>query len=472
MSDIDNEVPSCRSGCVTPPLTPPLSPTKTVSTEGWFSPRTPGSPRKTRSCLFTREIDTDVESFFFSPPASPTKSKSTIEHCALTIPKIFHAVNEPTPSEFDHDSPAKHHVPVIPSRLNAFLPPTIARIHSPLTTNTYECSHEDPCLLPAAISNVSSVNERLPMTRKSSHRSFSDSLATIPVTTPLPTQSCPDTITRDAERLVSLSSNVTNVGEDNPSPTRLRPFPLRCASSPLRSSQRAARGGALQSTRRGQACTLDRYIASRRPPTVTRESFELNNLAKRLENAQFSRGGRPGADPFSRRLRRSGRLDDELQNLREAHSLIIGRTSAQRRNATLAYRRNSSISDIRQISAGAVWNVGGSSAVSDTVIGVSTGSGGMLGSGTNAPLYKSSFLNRADPEAELEAYEHRLALALDCDQTDRILQYSPSSSGYRNERHGGTTPYAKHTWRDGAWIKDGFVPCLFNAVPRHICSSC
>jgi hypothetical protein len=140
--------------------------------------------------------------------------------------------------------------------------------------------------------------------------------------------------------------------------------------------------------------------------------------------------------------------------------MIVRRASAHRRNPALSYRRNSFTGDTRQISAGAVWNVGGPSAVSDTVIGVSNGRGGMLGSGTNAPLYTSSFLNRADPEAELEAYERRLALALDVDQADRILQHSPVPPA-QNANHGGALLHVKHTWRDGAWVKDGVISRLF-----------
>jgi hypothetical protein len=79
----------------------------------------------------------------------------------------------------------------------------------------------------------------------------------------------------------------------------------------------------------------------------------------------------------------------------------------------------------------------------------------MLGSGTNAPLYKSAFLNRADPEAQLEVYERRLALALDVDQTDRILAHSSSPSPQRMFQNDAGTSQADHVWRDGAWIKDG-----------------
>lgn len=98
--------------------------------------------------------------------------------------------------------------------------------------------------------------------------------------------------------------------------------------------------------------------------------------------------------------------------------------------------------------------------MSDTVIAVSTGRNGVLGTGTNAPLYTSTFLNRADPEAELAAYERRLALALDVDQTDRILQHSPLLSAVCKPMQSDMAKHAKPAWRDGAWIKDGVISSL------------
>lgn len=150
--------------------------------------------------------------------------------------------------------------------------------------------------------------------------------------------------------------------------------------------------------------------------------------------------------------------------------MIIGRAGAHRRNAAIAYRRSSFTVGTRQISTGAVWNVGGPSAVSDTVVGVSTGRGGMLGTGTSAPLYTSSFLDRADPEAELEAYEQRLALALGVDQRSRVLQHSPALDS-RIEIDTCTPSPGKHRWRDNAWIKDDvssrwfFTVCNYPQVP-------
>jgi hypothetical protein len=105
--------------------------------------------------------------------------------------------------------------------------------------------------------------------------------------------------------------------------------------------------------------------------------------------------------------------------------------------------------------------------VSDTVVGVSTGRGGMLGSGTNAPLYTSTFLNRADPEAELEAYERRLALALDVDQTNRILCHSPTPSIFHSGKQSGSLSELKHSWRDGAWFRINVTSGLFLSAPEH-----
>jgi hypothetical protein len=246
----------------------------------------------------------------------------------------------------------------------------------------------------------------------------------------------------------------------------------RSVSSPLRSSQWATRGGLLQSPRRGQACAPDRYIAARRPPAITRESYELNKPTERREATHANHGSQSNSDPFSQRLRRSGRLNDELRALREAHSLLMGRASALRRNVNLAYRHNPNASGFRQISAGTVWNVGGPSAVSDTVVAVSTGRGGMLGTGTNAPLYTSTFLNSADPEAELEAYERRLALALGVDQTDRVLQHSSPPPTIPNATHHDMAVHTKHNWRDSAWIKDGVTSRLSTYNRKHLGTSC
>ncbi|KAF2839684.1 WD40 repeat-like protein, partial [Patellaria atrata CBS 101060] len=116
---------------------------------------------------------------------------------------------------------------------------------------------------------------------------------------------------------------------------------------------------------------------------------------------------------------------------------------------------------IRRVSVGAVWNVGGSSIVSDSSIAVPDGRGGMIGSGTNAPLYKSAFLDQIDPDSQGETFERRLALALDLDRTERILG-SVLSKNAENHNDGNRLGdfYTNTTWKDNQWVKEGSVSFL------------
>ncbi|KAK2871972.1 hypothetical protein FQN49_002669 [Arthroderma sp. PD_2] len=59
---------------------------------------------------------------------------------------------------------------------------------------------------------------------------------------------------------------------------------------------------------------------------------------------------------------------------------------------------------------------------------VSDGHGGLLGSGTVAPLYIANFLARETPAQKELAYESRLAFALDVDQAARVLDLSAPQS--------------------------------------------
>ena len=426
--------------------TPPLSPTKTISTEGWSSPRTPGSPRKSRSCLLFRNIDHELENPFFTPPPSPTKARFAAQLGNLSIPEALPpATCEPISPTLTDDSPVKRLVPLLefptprrPSNLarslNRSLPIAIDRPEPAASLRI-----PSPCSRTERSSD--SICKRRKRNQRSSSENSIDALVARYATPP----------TTPAQARDDIESP-----EAFDSPTELRQT-TRSSSSPLRPSQWVARGGLLASPRKSQTSTPDRFIHCRRPPAVTRDSFELN---KPNEREQISRRGhRAGGDPFSRQVRRSDRLNAELRVLREAHTVIAGRSTRSARSPNLGLRSSSLVMAARQISAGAVWNVGGPSAVSDTVAAISTGNGGMLGSGTNAPLYTSTFLNRADPEAEFEAYEKRLALALEVDQTERVLHHSSLPSSRPGSRQQNTPPQKPHVWRDGAWVQDSAKPC-------------
>lgn len=434
--------------------TPPLSPTKTISTEGWSSPRTPGSPRKSRSCLFFQTVDHEVKNPFFTPPPTPTKLRFAAQLGQLSIPEVLLlTTSDPILPILTDDSPTKRHVPLfhpvsaqqsskLARSLNRSLPTSIDRPESSLP----------PCV--ASSRSTRELSSRSThKKRRRSQRSYSDGSIDALVTKYATTRTTPVQASADIERDVLQTHNASDSLPD------LRRLPTRSSSSPLRPSQWVSRGGLLASPRKSQTSTPDRFIHCRRPPAVTRESFELN---KPSEREQISRQGhRAGGDPFSRRVRRSDRRNAELRELREAHTVIAGRSTGSVRSPNLALRSSSLILTVRHISAGAVWNVGGRSAVSDTVAAISTGNGGMLGSGTVAPLYTSTFLSRADPEAELEAYERRLALALEVDQTERVLFHSPLPSSRPSSKQ---SPHRLHVWKDGAWAQDGVKSCSFRGL--------
>ena len=453
MNDTDDEASPSKSGY----LTPPLSPTKTASTEDWTSPRTPASPRKSRSCLFFRDVDSAITPpHLTSPSFSPVKSKLISHLEALSVPDLVPTNHESIPTQSSHSAPATQEEEASNGQSLSYHSSVLARFH---TRSSPIALDGETSLSTARIHDPNPLwNVPPPSKRRCSNISSSGSISETPdpIPSPLPSPINP-VVTDESPDLPQLHYTIASA-EDIPWLDNLHRFPIRCATSPLRPSQWVARGGLLALPRQSQTSTPDRFIAVRRPLAVARDSFELSNPMERRNKEQtISQGARMGPDAFSRRLRRSGRINNELRGLREANSAISSRANAYRRNTN--FRHRSVTLSARQISSGAVWNVGGPSAVSDTVVGVSTGRGRMLGSGTNAPLYKSAFLNRADPEAELEAYETRLALALDVDQTDRIFQHS-SPPTLQSTPHYGHASQATHAWRDGAWVNNGDNACL------------
>lgn len=450
----DDELTSSESGF----HTPPLSPTKTISTEGWSSPRTPRSPRKSRSCLFFRDVDHDFEDPLLSPPSSPTKLWYASQLGAFSIPEVLSPTGHPTAPDLTDESLVKRDV--LPfDRLSSCPSLKVARSSNRSLPDTFEHSKvATPFVVPSLDSPKPLTTHYLPKKQRRSQRSSYDSSIGALVAKYATPPTTPAGLGLDIK-------HVTGQPTDGPdSPTKIFRLPMRCASSPLRPSQWASRGGLLSPPRKSQTSTPDRFIHCRRSPAAERESFELSKPIERGEI--FQHGHRVSGDPFSRRVRRSDRLNAELRGLREAHALTTRRPGGNVRNPNLRLRTSSLMPAARQISAGAIWNVGGPSAVSDTVAAISTGNGGMLGSRTTAPLYTSTFLSRADPEAELEAYERRLALALEVNQTDRILQHSPFLYSRPGARHNESSAHRPHSWRDGKWTQDGIKPCSFCGRPN------
>jgi meiosis-specific APC/C activator protein AMA1 len=99
---------------------------------------------------------------------------------------------------------------------------------------------------------------------------------------------------------------------------------------------------------------------------------------------------------------------------------------------------------------GTVWRVGGLAPVS----GVPDGRGGLLGSGTNAPLYTTTFTIRPKAEESMDRHESRLAAALDIDRVSRVLECRELSP-LKAATVGRHYEVAKTIWGGTQWIMGG-----------------
>lgn len=88
--------------------------------------------------------------------------------------------------------------------------------------------------------------------------------------------------------------------------------------------------------------------------------------------------------------------------------------------------------------------------------GITSATGGLIASGTTAPLHTASFLDQDTDADQTVGHERRLALALDIDQASRIL--------LQTSQPGETMPDLaqkprRFDWRDSSWTRDTTGPC-------------
>lgn len=207
----------------------------------------------------------------------------------------------------------------------------------------------------------------------------------------------------------------------------------------------------------------DRYIADRDASQSQFETFRLSKSPHKLSvNEKLLRQKSATPDPFapSRPARAQARElpSVDARNGNRVRPLGISGTNV------LGVPRDGPGIESRAASIGAVWNVGGNTAATSPgpVQGIPDGRGGMLGSGTNAPMYTSNFLEGRLTEQDHDCFEGRLAAALDIDQTRRIFNSSQSPEyGRRASSNPQSTkqnlPYreSRTQWKDGEWIREG-----------------
>ncbi|KAJ5720767.1 uncharacterized protein N7483_008701 [Penicillium malachiteum] len=110
---------------------------------------------------------------------------------------------------------------------------------------------------------------------------------------------------------------------------------------------------------------------------------------------------------------------------------------------------------LRQVSSGAVWGVGGTSAMlGDSAVTTVNGAPSFVGRASSAPTFMAKFLPRKSKVDDQNRHESRIALALDIDPTSRVLDNSrgcvqtaphPTSPNYEQ--------FEPFVWKDSAWKK-------------------
>ena len=269
----------------------------------------------------------------------------------------------------------------------------------------------------------------------------------------------------------STPSSESRICEDvDPSPFPLTPVPLLTFSPTLATkgkAPRTPRGRSIGTTAgyRTPTTSPDRYISNRYTPQDASKTFRLSKSPQQLSSTEkLLRHPSATPDPFGpvnvRRIREARINASANAGPRAVQSptRTIGTTNVQHPPQDPLAVLN------RQASAGAVWNVGGGSqaASSGPVRGVSDGRGGFVSSGSNAPMFTSHFFDDDNLDEDNSQLESRLAVALDIDQTRRVLDLSRSPVQTRSVSTGsvGTKrkcPYVetRTRWMNGQWVQEG-----------------
>ena len=209
--------------------------------------------------------------------------------------------------------------------------------------------------------------------------------------------------------------------------------------------------------------TPDRFIPTRRSTDETAKSFRLSKPPQDLtKNERLLRQNAASPDPFLARPNRrtglisSGHVLDHTRHLNRLQSGVRGSGDG------LGLQRASIGLQTRHVSAGSVWNLGGQCPIErGPMSAIPDGRGGLLGSGTNAPIFTSQFFSSETEDEMLERFSGRLAAALDIDQTSRTLHMNLSSERGRSTscrltsaRRDCSNFDSRTRWKDNQWISD------------------
>lgn len=198
----------------------------------------------------------------------------------------------------------------------------------------------------------------------------------------------------------------------------------------------------------------DRFIPIRDFDDSPSTSFHVTKPTQQLTpEEKLLRQRSPKADPFmSVRPQRPASVSPQAERSLSPHYAPHMVTDSA---VTGARAVNGQRDIIRQISSGAVWHVGGAASAQDRpLLPVPDGTGGLLGSGTTAPMYTARFLPQTTTIEQREQHEARVALALDIDPTSRLLGTSKPWPLHESRPSPSSPDFDRLSpleWKDSAW---------------------
>ena len=211
--------------------------------------------------------------------------------------------------------------------------------------------------------------------------------------------------------------------------------------------------------------STDRFISNRASAYDLSHTFRSTKATQDLTRSEkLLRDSSASPDPFGRlipsRLREQSAISSRdrqgLVRANQNRSRTIGSLNA------IALPPETSAPQNRQVSAGAVWNVGGNASTAQVgpVRAISNGRGGFLSSGSNAPMYTAGFLDEHNQDQEMETIENRIARALAIDRTERLISTVQSlreprsaSTGSVGLKRKSASEGPKTTWINGEWVR-------------------
>lgn len=222
----------------------------------------------------------------------------------------------------------------------------------------------------------------------------------------------------------------------------------------------------LSAERNTPPITPDRFIGDRNAFSPSSRAFYLSKASTNLTAAEkLFRQNSSTPDPFI------PQSPTRVMEARPSHTSdgrnLIPIRSPPRTILTNVQDVPQSVSTIRPRSAsiGTIWNVGGnmttSSPNSGPVQAIPDGRGRTLGSGTNAPMYTTNFLVGSSNELDNELLEARIAVALEIDQTNRLLNTSRSPERGRSAscilagiKRKVPDKESRTRWIHGEWVQE------------------